>query len=289
AKNNMFFYFLYRIGQFLALNLPLKFAYKMAVIVSDIRLLFNNQDKVETKGNLKAIFPGKSDKEINKITKALFRNFAKYLVDFFRFSKIDKDYIEKNVEIKNAHYFDEALKAGQGVIALTAHIGNWELGGAVMGVMGYPLWAVALSHKHKAVDDFFISQRKIKGVNVIPLNRAGRQCFNCLKANKILALVGDRDFTQDGRIVDFFGKKSIFPEGPAVLSLKLGSPIVCGFMVRKPNDKFMLVMEKPIKAASDANNKEEAIKDLMKSYISIFEEYIRRYPDQWYMFKIFWI
>jgi len=284
----MFFYLIYRIGQFLALNLSLNFAYNLATIVSDIRLLFNNQDKIETQENLKAIFPDKSDKEIRAITKTLFRNFAKYLVDFFRFSKINKDYIEKNVEIKNAHYFNESLKDGKGVIALTAHIGNWELGGAVMGVMGYPLWAVALSHKHKAVDDFFISQRKIKGVNVIPLNKAGRQCFSRLKENNVLALVGDRDFTLDGTTAEFFGRKSIFPQGPAVLSLKLGSPIVCGFMIRKPDDKFMLVMEEPIKAVP-SGNKEKDIEDLMKKYISIFENYIRKYPDQWYMFKNFWI
>ena len=282
-------YFLYRIGQFIALSLPLKFSYKLAAFLSDIRLFFNRQDWNETRGNLKVIFPQKSDDEIKQICKALFRNFAKYLVDFFRFDKLDKEYVERNIEIKDIHYFDEGMKKGKGVIALTAHIGNWELGGAAAALLGYPLWAVVLPHKDKAVDNFFNSQRKMKGVNAIPLNsRAARQCLVRLKENALLALVGDRDFTQDGRILDFFGKKSIFPEGAAAFSIKTGAPIICGFMLRKPDDSFVFEINKPIEF-NPSGDKKKDIGDLIKIYIKIFEDYIRRYPDQWFMFRKFWV
>jgi len=284
----MIYYILYRIGQFIALSVPLKISYGIAVLVSDIRLFFNKDDQRQTQENLKAIFPEKSEAEIKKICKTLFRNFAKYLVDFFRFNKLTKEYVEKNIEIRNIQYFEEGLKQGKGVIALTAHIGNWELGGAVAALSGFPLWAVALPHKHKAVDNFFNDQRRMKGVNAIPLNRAVRQCLIRLKENNLLALVGDRDFTQDGLILNFFGKKAIFPEGPAAFSLKTGAPIICGFMLRKPNDKFVLEIHKPINF-QPSGDKEKDIKDLMRLYIPIFEDYIRKYPEQWYMFKNFWV
>ncbi|MCM8763366.1 MAG: lysophospholipid acyltransferase family protein, partial [Candidatus Omnitrophica bacterium] len=254
----MLYYILYRLGQFIALHLPLKLAYQLAVIVSDIRLLFAPQDRKETQENLRVIFPEKSKSEIKKICKALFRNFAKYLVDFFCFSKLDKKFIEKKIEIKNIHYFDECLKRGKGVIALTAHIGNWELGGAVAGILGYPLWAVALPHKHKAVDNFFNYQRKLKGINVMPLNKAARQCLVCLEENKLLALVGDRDFKQKGIVIDFFGKKTIFPEGPAIFSLITGAPIICGFMLRKADDSFIFILEEPIRFKPSGNKEKDA-------------------------------
>ncbi|MDD5236572.1 MAG: lysophospholipid acyltransferase family protein [Candidatus Omnitrophica bacterium] len=284
----MIFYLIYRAGQFIALAVPLKISYKIAIWVSDIRLFFNETDQKETYGNLKTIFPEKTDAEIKQITKNLFRNFAKYLVDFFRFNKLTKEYVGKNIEIRNIDYFHQGLNEGKGVIVLTAHIGNWELGGAVVALLGFPFWAVALTHRHKAVDDFFNHQRKMKGVNTIPLSRAARQCLVRLKENVVLALVGDRDFTEDGMVLDFFGKKAIFPEGPAAFSLKTGSPIICGFMLRKPDDTFVLEINKPIEFKPSGDKKKD-IKDLMQLYIPIFESYIRKYPDQWYMFKKFWI
>lgn len=284
----MFDYILYRIGQFIALYLPLKIAYKIAIFISDLHFVFADKDRRAVKENLKVIFPEKSDREIKGIRLRMERNFAKYLTDFFRFSKLDMKYIKRNIKIENIHYLDEALSKGRGVIALTAHLGNWELGGVVVALLGYSLWAVALPHKDKRVDNFFNFQRESKGMKVIPLGRAVRQSLNVLKENAILALVGDRDFTEKGMVLDFFGKPTFLPEGPAAFSLKTQAPIVPGFMVRNKDDSFTLKFEKPIEftAGSDKNNN---LRELIKQCKIIIEGYIRKYPDQWYMFRKFWI
>ncbi len=190
-------FIVYKIGQFFALNLPLKAGYGLAVFISDLRYLFAFADRRVITQNLEAIFPNKSKKEIAQIRRALFRNFAKYLVDFFRFAILDMEYVQKNIRIEGLHYYQEELKKGRGVIALTAHLGNWELGGAVIGLCGYNFWAVVLPHKHKKVSEFFNAQRLSKGVNVMNLGNAARQCLGILKKNYVLALVGDRDFSKN--------------------------------------------------------------------------------------------
>lgn len=291
----MFNYILYRIGKFLALCIPIKIAYALAVFISDLHYLSSPADRNAVWENLKVIFPDKPDKEIRSIRRRMFRNFAKYLVDFFRFAKVDAEYIRKNVKIENIHYFDEALKKGKGVIVITAHLGNWELGGVVISLSGYPFWVVALSHKNKKVNDFFISQRQSKGIQVIPLGSAARQCFQLLKENKMVALVGDRDFTEKGIKVDFFGRKTFLPLGPAYFSMKTQAPIITGFMLRNPDDTFTLTINKPIetdvkaKSAKTPEDKEEGLLKIIDTYKVIMEDYIRRYPDQWYMFRRFWI
>lgn len=284
----MFNYVLYRIGQFVALHLPLKLAYKLAIIVSDIRLFFARRDQYEVTENLKVIFPEKSDGEIKIICRDLFRNFAKYLADFFCFSKINNKFIQKNIRLKNLHFLDEAAKEGRGVIALTAHIGNWELGGAVLSQSGYPISAVALPHRQKAVDDFFNYQRRLKGVTVIPVNKAVRLCLSLLEQGKTVALVGDRYFNSQGVPISFFGRNTSFPEGPAAFSLKTGAPIVCGFMLRNADDTFTLEFNQPIHPKVTGDRFKDT-RELMKQYVSIFEAYIIKYPDQWYMFRRFWV
>ena len=288
-------YILYKLGQFIALHFPLKIAYKLASFFSDLHYLVADKDRIAVRENLKVIFPEKSESEIRKIRLMMFRNFAKYLVDFFRFSKLDIEYIRKNIRLENLHYLDEALAKGKGVVILTAHIGNWELGGVVVALLGYPFWVVALPHKYKSVNDFFNFQRELKGVKVIPLGRAVRQCLNVLKDNGVIALAGDRDFTEKGVVLDFFGKPTFLPEGPAAFSLKTGSSIVPGFMLRDQDDKFTLRMEKPIELNPSYievfynSNKNERLKEIITQYNVIIEDYIRKYPEQWYMFRRFWI
>lgn len=281
-------YVLYRIGQFIALHLPLKITYRIATFCSDLHYLVANKDRKYVKENLRVIFPEKSNREIRRIRIRMARNFAKYLVDFFRFEKLDVEYIKKNIRIENVTYFDEAISKNKGVVVLSAHLGNWELGAVVVALLGYHFWVVALPHKEKKVNDFFNFQRESKGIKIIPLGKAARKSLDILRDNGLLALAGDRDFTGKGAIIDFFGKPAIFPEGPAALSLKTGASIVPGFMLRNPDDTFTLRIEKPLEFTSTGDKNEDK-KQLMKKYIKIFEQYIRQYPDQWYMFKRFWV
>jgi KDO2-lipid IV(A) lauroyltransferase len=214
---------------------------------------------------------------------------------------MDKEYIERNIRVEGIKNFDKALAMGKGVIVLTAHIGNWELGGVAIAQLGYDLWVVALEHKDKKVNDFFDGQRNSKGIKVVPFNKAVRQSLNLLKENRLLGLVGDRDFTKDGGIViDFFGKPTSFPKGPAALALKTGAAIVPGFMIRNPDDSFTLKIEPPIPVSSYPKQKnpgdnsftkmsEKDLQELTKRYTIIIEDYIKKYPDQWYVFRKFWV
>lgn len=280
-------YIIYRIGQFIALSLPVRLAYALAIFVSDLHYCFALRDRKAAEENLRAIFPDKPAREIRRIRIRMFRNFAKYLVDFFRFSRLDQDYIKKNIRIENLNYLDQGLAKGKGIIVVTAHLGNWELGGVVVALSGYPFWAVALPHAHPKVNNFFNSQRQSRGMRVIPLGRAVRQSLKVLRDNQILALVGDRDFSEKGIALDFFGRTAVFPEGPAALSLKTGAQIIPGFMLRNEDDSFTLVFEKPL-ASPDAGESSFNAVELTRQYKDIFESYIRRYPQQWYVFRRFW-
>jgi KDO2-lipid IV(A) lauroyltransferase len=148
--------------------------------------------------------------------------------------------------------------------------------------------AVALSHNDERVNDFFNAQRKSKGVYIIPLGKAVRQCLSVLKDNRILALVGDRDFAERGMILPFFGRPAHFPEGPAAFALKTGAPIVPGFTLRNPDDTFTLRFEKPIECILSGNTEKDT-REIIMRYKEVMEAYIKKYPDQWYMFKHFWI
>lgn len=278
-------YLLYRVGQFMALWLPIKVGYWLAERIADVHRITAPRDTANIRTNIKLIL-NVDDKKAKYYAKFVFRNFGKYLVDFLRFSKLDKGYVQRFVVIEGLEHLDKILTRGKGCIGITAHLGNWELGGAILSILGYPVNAVALSHADKNVNNFFTKQREITGIKVIPTGVAVRRCFSSLANNEFLALLGDRDFANDGIRVEFFGTQVALPKGPATLSIKTGAPILPGFLVRDDKDRFRLIIEQPIEY-SPAGNMDEDLVVLTRRIAEVMERYILKYPTQWYMFNNF--
>ncbi len=283
----MLFFILYKIGSIIALTLPVKVSYKLASLLADIKYFFSFRERKEIVENLRIVLPDKDTKTLKRCSREIFRNFSKYLVDFFRFEKLNKEYIARNIEIINKEYVDRALEKGKGVIIIAAHLGNWELGGAIMGVLGYKTNVIALDHKNKMVNDFFVNQRRMKNENVISIGVALKKCFAALKKNEVLCILGDKDFTNHGTVINFFGKATLLPKGPAAFSLKTGAEIVPGAVIRHDNYYSKLVFDAPIKY-EPTGNFEEDVKILTGRCGKVLENYIRLYPTQWYCFNRFW-
>ncbi|MDP2920779.1 MAG: lysophospholipid acyltransferase family protein [Candidatus Omnitrophota bacterium] len=284
----MFFYILYRIGCFLANFLPLKLAYSLAKRVSDLQYFLSKNDREIVAKNL-SIVTKKNIKECRVLARKVFRNFGLYLVDFFRMHNLTMEDVKKRVEIEGIENIDSVLKQGKGGIVLTCHIGNWEMGGVVMAMMGYNISAVALNHKHKRINDFFIKQREEKGLKVIPINFIMKSCISALRKKGLLALLGDRDFTNNGIELDFFGMPTSIPKGPAMFSLKTDSPIIPGIFIRKDSFNYRLVFDRPIDLRKiQGSDKEEILKEANKMIVASMEKNISKYPEQWLIFRKFW-
>ena len=267
--------------------------FKLAGFFSDLHYYFSYRDRRAVENNLRIILSHrKSDENISSLTRQVFRNFGRYLVEFFMMGKmVNEAYVKKNVKIKNLERISRILKEGKGGIVITAHLGNWELGAVLLTMLGYPLFAIALPHKERPVNDLFNHQRETRGIAVIPTRMAFRRCLEALKENKLIALVADRDFSLNGEPVDFLGRKTLIPTGPAVFSLMTGAPIIPTFLIRDCDGTFTLSISEPIYPPLNVAKEDErqALLDIMRGYLSVIEREIYLYPTQWLMFRKFWI
>jgi len=284
----MVFYILYKIGYFLANALPLKFAYSLAKRISDLQYFFAKKDRDAVAGNLSIVLK-KDISGCYGIARKVFRNFGLYLVDFFRMPNLTRKDIDKRVKVFGIGNIDSVLKQNRGAIILTCHIGNWEMGGVVMAMLGYDMSAVALSHKHREINNFFIKQREQQGMKVIPVNFIMKRCISALRQKGLLALVGDRDFTNNGIVMNFFGVPTSIPKGPAVLSLKTDSPIVPGVFIREGRVNYKLIFDSPIEVKQEPGiSQDEIIRKATERFIPMMEKYIKMHPEQWLIFRKFW-
>lgn len=285
-------YLIYKIGIFLIQTLPLSISYLVANIIGSTFYLLHSKDRKIVANNIRVVLgEGVSEQKVRNTTRLIFVNFGRYLVEFFRGAKVNASYLKENITVEGIENLKQALEKGKGALLLSAHLGNWELGAVVLSMLGYPVNIVAWTHKNRSINNLFLKHRTNHGVKAIPLGVALRKVFEVLKNNETVAVLGDIDFIDptSGIAVEFFGKPTIIPKGPAMFSLKTGAPIVPTFLVREKNqpDKLKLIMEKPI-MHEKSDNKQKDLTQLTQKAATALESYIRRYPEQWFMLKPRW-
>lgn len=281
-------YFLYQLIHFTAFWVPIRFAYWLGERIADVHYLLGGKSGRIIEDNLRQVLGEEIDqKEIERKARKALQNFGKYVVDFSRFRRISKKNLEKFITVEGMENLEEAFFSGRGVIGLTAHLGNWELGGAALALLGYPVNAVALPHAQAPVNRLFVKQRTRKGVKVIPLGAAARRCYQALRRGEMVALLGDWDISSQGIEVPFFGKLTTMPRGPATLALKTGCSILPGFTVRQRDNRFKLFFEKPF-VAERTGDKESDLETVSRKVAEVLEKYITLYPEQWFMFHRMW-
>ncbi len=280
----MFEFLGYQIIIFLIKNLPTSYSYFIGRRIMGILFLFNKKDQQTIKNNIEkaGIIPTPD------LIKQTFYNFTYYLIDFLACSKINEKNIDQFIISQGENYINEALRLNKGVIILSAHIGNWELGGIYLGLKGYKFNAVAFPHKTQRVNKIFDSRRESHKIKLLYLKKAAQGCLTALKNNELVALIADRLFNQEEKpiIVNFMNSKIKVPRGPALLSIKTGAPLIPTFQIKTNKNKFPLFIEKPIIPKKfNKNTLENDIIELAQKYMNVVEKYIKQYPTQWFAFQ----
>lgn len=276
----------YRTGSWLATHLPRSVGYGIASALGTGQYYLSHHDRAAVERNLTAIF-GPKHPAIPATARAVFINFAKYLVDFFRLDEVDGTFLQRRVTMVGQEHLDHALSQGRGVIILSAHLGNYELGAAVMAAAGYPVNVIVLSHQDPKIDAFFVRRRSACRVRAISVGMALRQGFLCLRRNELLGILADRDFFNNGVRLQFLGREIGVPKGPALFSLRTGAPLVPAFLIRDPGQRFRMVFE-PMIEPNPSGNEADDVPRMMRASLNVLEHYIRQYPSQWYLFRDFW-
>lgn len=229
------------------------------------------------RGNLALLFPEKSAAELDRIGEDAAANFIGYLVDFFTWDRLSKDELSARVVWHGYEHIETLRAAGKPFMVMTAHLGNWEIAGAALGTKGFTVASLALPHGDRALNALWETQRRRYGMDVCDVSQV-RHCFRAVKDGKVLALLGDRDFTGHGVDVDCGGLTARMPKGPAVLAALLKIPLVPGFVLRE-GDGFAAYIGEPLDMTDGAGEQEH-----LERCARVITDMIRRFPEQWFMF-----
>lgn len=187
------------------------------------------------------------------------------------------------VRIKNSQVLDQALKAGKGVILVSAHFGNFPLMLARLSLEGYKTSVIMRPLKEGRVEEIFDAERRridVETILSIPRRACVEGAIRSLRNNRALLIPLDQNFGSGGVFVDFFGAKAATATGPVVLAQRTGAAILPCFIVRQKDDTHDIFFEPAIEIEKGSNEEETIVINIQK-ITDIIESYIRKYPAQW--------
>ena len=225
----------------------------------------------------------KSDDEIKELLKTCFYNFGKGIVEIIYFMT-HPQMIKDRVVIENKHYLDEALSCGRGVVAVSAHFGNFPLMLLRLAQEGYPVNAIMRSARDEKIEKYFEAARIRLGLKAIyshPRRKCVVNSIRALRNNEFLFILLDQHSGSGGSVfVDFFGTKAATATGPVVFAMRTESPILPIFIVRQKDDTHKIIIDKPF-VLEKREDEKEMIQVNIARITNIIEQYIRQYPQEW--------
>ncbi|MCR4416981.1 MAG: lysophospholipid acyltransferase family protein [Ignavibacteria bacterium] len=280
-------YFLLRLLSFVISRLSLNSSRRLAKLLAFIFYYFIPIRKDLVFKNLKIAFPDLNENETKRIAKKTYQNLFIVLIEILYLPFLEKVEIENLINIKNPELIHKALSLNKGLIFVSAHFGNWEILALSAALRLKTQFSIVTKPlRNPFVDNFINSWRTKFGNKVVPLGLSVKNIFKELLEKKIIALLADQRASQNSLELNFFNKLTHVYEGPAVLSIKTGAPLIFAVAIRQSD--FTYTVELHEIEPPDQENDQEKIKTMSEKYISLLEDYIRMYPEQWLWFHNRW-
>jgi KDO2-lipid IV(A) lauroyltransferase len=276
-----YIYYILKLVFFMIGLLPLRVSTVMAGYLGRLAFYMVPRHSKTAVENLNSAL-GKNDRENATIARQMFENFAKNGAEWIKMASMDPSGLDELVaEFRGLENIKDVLAGGKGVVALAGHFGNWELISIYLRQKGYSGAVVARRLYFDKYDSFITSLRARFGVSVIYRDESPKKILRVLRDGGILGILADQDIKNiDGVFVDFFGRPAFTPTAPVKLAMASKTDIVPVFAIRRKDNKHILVAEKPIRIDHSLKS-EEAVRGYMQAWSNVFEDYVRKYPEQW--------
>jgi KDO2-lipid IV(A) lauroyltransferase len=231
-------------------------------------------------------------REVEESARAMLGHHSRSWIDLLRFSSRPPTDLAAVVPCRvGTEHLLAARDAGRGAILLTAHVGNFEIGGFFLREVGLKVAVVYLPDPSPVVERDRTGARDRLGIRSLPVTSefSAVKILRSLEEGYFVAIQGDRDYAGTGRTMPFLGRSVSFPVGPFRIAAAAGVPLLPVFILRSKDGTYRTIVESPIRVEAAARGeREEAERAAMEVFVSILERTIRQNGEQWYMFSRFW-
>jgi len=229
-----------------------------------------------------AAFPGLTEPEVARIARASYASLGRTTIETALLPTYSREEVIELVERTDGwEHVEQALAQGRGLMVVTGHLGNWELGGSYVAARGIPLEAVARRMENPLFDAYLNETRRRIGMTVIHDADAVRRVPRAMREHHAVAFLVDQGAVGLASTwVPFFGRYAKTPRGPAVFALRLKTPLLFACSLRQPDGRFVIHFE-PVPVET-TGTLDADVDRIVASYTSTLERWVRRAPEQYF-------
>ncbi len=236
--------------------------------------------------NLRLVFPELSDPA--GFGRRVFRQLALNMVDAARLPVMSAGDIDRLVTVEGLEHFAAAYRLGKGLIAVTGHVGCWELIPAWFSRHGYDIAVVGKRAYDDRLDALVTGLRARHGVATFDRDSGARQILRHLQRGGGLGILIDQDTRVASVDVMFLGHPAKTPSGAAAIAAKTGCPVVPLSIRRRPDGRHLITV---LPALSDVACPDGAqrLARLVQQQTAAVEQLVKLDPAQWVWMHLRWL
>jgi lauroyl/myristoyl acyltransferase len=279
---------LWRLGSVLIRTLPALVFRWMCLLVAE---LYYRTHRPRRQTVIQNLLPAVQNdrRAAGQAAHALFLQFAFKLMELWRFeSGISADtWFTAGTDWG---ILEAACRRGKGVLLLTPHLGNWELGGALLARRGLKLLVLTQAEPGRGFTEMRKASRARWGIETFVIGGDGFEFVEIIKrlqdgAN--VALLIDRPPPAKAVTVELFGRPFLASIAAAELARASGCALVGVTVVRNTNGYAAKILPE-FHYDRQALGNREARRQLTQEIVRAFEPEIRQHPDQWFHLVPIW-
>src|SRR2546423_768708 len=223
----------------------------------------------------------------------MLRGYAHDVIDFMRALHASESELPALFDYRpeDAQLFVDLLAKGRGVILVSGHYGNWEVGGVFLRrIVNLPLTIMAKTEANAGVNRQRREIRDLLGVNTIEIGQSLDTALHIrrrLADNHVVAFLMDRHLGRDSVDVQFLGRRARFLKPAPLMGFMPGAPLVPCFIDRMAPGRFRVRPGTPIGVARD-RPREQAIAAAAQDFADQLSSRVRAHPEFWYHFYRYW-
>lgn len=214
---------------------------------------------------------------------------------FFGQTLIDKIAILSGIkhgltfENDGIEHIEKMVADGKGGMLVSAHLGNWEAAGHLLNRLDTCINILMYDGEAEQMKDYMDQFDSKRSFNVIYIKEDTSHIYEIMAAlnrNELVCLHADR-FRPGNRTITapFLGEDAKFPIGPLMLGAKLKAPVCFVFAFKETNFHYHF---KAYPAKVYDAPRQEGMNEMLRDYISLLEQNIKKFPAQWFNYFDFW-
>jgi KDO2-lipid IV(A) lauroyltransferase len=271
-------------------TLSLQAACRLAGYLAGLLYRIDRRHREVARENLAHAFGDQlSEAQRDALVRAVYRHFCRLLIEIIHLPRrLNIHNWRRYVTLPAAKELADCLLSGRPLLIVTGHFGNWELGGFVLGLLGFTTHAVARPLDNPYLDDFLRRFRERTGQRLLAKKGDFDQMQRILATGGVLATLADQDAGQRGLFVNFFGRPASTHKAMALLALEFQVPVLV-MLARNAGAplKYEMVAEELILPEAYAG-RADAVQALTQRITAALERGVRSAPEQYFWLHRRW-